>query len=88
MLLAKSVYLVHFFAATRVYRHTDAAISLLHIWMVDSKALNDWAETIWEHIRREKDLVDLHRNVVRTAQALIEFWDLANFWQLTKGRFL
>ena len=55
--------------------------------MIDSGELNDWSKVVWDGIRKEGDLEDLHHKVAWASQALIEFWDLTNFSHAMRGRF-
>ena len=78
---------MQFFASARIYRHPDDAISLHDVWTIGDGELNDAAEVACNRLRDEKELVGLHREIAWSAQALIEFADLANFTHPGKGRF-
>ena len=47
--------------------------------MIADGELNDAGEIAWKHLRNEKELTELHREVTWLVQALNEFMDLANF---------
>ena len=75
-----------FFAMARIYRRADDAISLRDIWTIADGELNKAAGVACGRLRDEMELADLHREVAWSAQALIEFADLANFTHSGKGR--
>ena len=78
---------MQFFTTARIYRHPANAISLRDVWTIFDQELNEVAEVACAHLRDEKELATLHREVAWSAQALIEFADLANFTYSGKGRF-
>ena len=78
---------MQFFAMARIYRHPEDAISLRDVWTIGDGEMNEGAGIAWERLREEKELAGLHREVAWSAQALIEFADLANFTHSGKGRF-
>ena len=77
---------MQFFAMARIYRHPDDAISFRDVWTIGDGELNEAAGIVWKRLRDEKELAGLHREVAWSAQALIEFADLANFTHSGKGR--
>ena len=91
---------MHFFAMARIYRHPDDAISFRDVgaarrappeggqrpWTIGDGELNEAAGIVWKRLRDEKELAGLHREAAWSAQALIEFADLANFTHSGKGR--
>lgn len=89
---------MRFFAMARIYRHPDDAISLRDVWTIGEGELNEAAGGAWLRVRAEAELSALHREVAWSAQALIEFADLANFthsgfalvkrtdWRVATGR--
>ena len=78
---------MQFFAMARICRHADDAISLRDVWTITDGEMNEAAAVAWERLRKEKELAGLHREVAWSAQALIEFADLAKFMRSGKGRF-
>ena len=78
---------MQFFAVARIYRHSDDAISLRDVWMIADAELNEAAGVACARLRDETELAGLHREVAWSAQALIEFADLANFTHSGRGRF-
>ena len=76
-----------FFAFARNYRSSDEAISLRDVWTVDDQELSKTGEVVCERLRTEKLLTDLHTEVAWSAQALIEFADLASLKLTARGRF-
>lgn len=77
---------MQFFVMARIYRHPDDAISLRDVWTIADQELNELAGVARGHLRDNKQLANLHREVAWSAQALIEFADLANFPRTGKGR--
>ena len=77
---------MHFFAMARIYRRPDDAISLRDVWTIADGELNEAAGVACDRLRDERELANLHREVAWSAQALIEFSDLANFTRSDKGR--
>ena len=77
---------MQFFAMARIYRRPDDAISLRDVWTIGDGELNESALFAWERLRDEAELSALHREVAWSAQALIEFADLANLTHSGKGR--
>ena len=78
---------MHFFAMARMFRNPDDAISLRDVWAIGEGEMNEAAGAAWERLRKEGNLAGLEREVVWSAQALVEFADLANFTHSGKGRF-
>ena len=74
------------FAMARIFRSPEDAISLRDVWTITDGELNEAAGVAYGHLREERELADLHREVAWSAQALIEFADLANFTRSGKGR--
>ena len=77
---------MQFFAMARICRHTDDAISFRDVWAIGAGELNEAAGIAWKRLRDEKELAGLHHEVAWSAQALIEFADLANFTHSGDGR--
>lgn len=77
---------MQFFAMARIYRSPDDTISLRDVWTIADEELNQAGTVACESLRTDTELADLHYEVAWSAQALIEFWDLANFMRSAKGR--
>ena len=77
---------MQFFALARIFRSPEDAISLRDVWTITDGELNEAAEIAYGRLRAERELADLHREVAWSAQAFIEFSDLANFTRSGKGR--
>lgn len=77
---------MQFFVMARVYRRPDDAISLRDVWTIADGELNERARVACGHLRDDRQLANLHREVAWSAQALIEFADLASFTRTGKGR--
>ena len=60
----------------RVYRDADVPITLLDVWNIEDKELNDVSQVTCNLLENDKSLADLHRRVAWLSQALIEFMDL------------
>ena len=78
---------MQFFTMARIYRHRDDAITLRDVWTIFDRELNKVAGVACTRLRDEKELAALHREVAWSAQALLEFADLANITHSGKGRF-
>lgn len=74
------------FAIARIYRRPDDAISLRDVWTIFDEELNEAGRFACRRLLDEKELSNLHREVAWSAQALIEFMDLANFTHSGAGR--
>ena len=70
----------------RIFRSPEDTISLRDVWTITDGELNEAAGVAYRRLREERKLADLHREVAWSAQALIEFADLANFTYSGKGR--
>ena len=77
---------MHFFSMARVYRDPGDAISLRDVWTIFDGELNSIAEVACERLQNDKALADLHCDVAWSAQAMIDFSDLASFTSSVKGR--
>lgn len=77
---------MQFFVMARIYRHPDDAISFRDVWTIGDAELNEAAGIALRCLRDDSELARLHREVAWSAQALIEFSDLANFTPSGKGR--
>lgn len=77
---------MQFFAMARIYRRPDDAVSLRDVWTIVDGELNEAGRLACRRLRAEGELANLHREVAWSAQALIEFTDLANFTYSGTGR--
>ena len=77
---------MEFVSIARIYRSPDDTVSLRDVWVIGDGELSGAADIAWKYVLSKKELADLHREVAWSAQALIEFIDLANFTPPVKGR--
>ena len=77
---------MRFATIARIYRHPTDAISLRDVWTFTDEELSNIAVVALERLKDVEKLAGLHRQVAWATQALIEFWDLANFTRPPKGR--
>ena len=77
---------MHIFAMARIYQSPDDDISLRDVWTITDAELNEAASIACQRLRDDAELAELHREAAWSAQALIEFSDLANFTRSGKGR--
>ena len=78
---------MHFLAVARICRSPDEAVSLRDVWTINDEEMSRTGEVVCERLRTEKQLTKLHTEVAWSAQALIEFADLAGPKISGEGRF-